>query len=46
MTAANSASGMLMVLGAHRSGTSALAGGLQRLGIDLGDNLLGAQAGV
>jgi 2-polyprenyl-3-methyl-5-hydroxy-6-metoxy-1,4-benzoquinol methylase len=37
---------MLMVLGAHRSGTSAVAGVIQRLGIDLGDHLLPAQAGV
>jgi hypothetical protein len=37
---------MLMVLGAHRSGTSALAGVIQRLGVELGDNLLGPQAGV
>ena len=35
-----------MVLGAHRSGTSALAGVIQRLGVDLGDKLLGPQAGV
>jgi 2-polyprenyl-3-methyl-5-hydroxy-6-metoxy-1,4-benzoquinol methylase len=37
---------MLMVLGAHRSGTSALAGVIQRLGVELGENLLGPQAGV
>ena len=37
---------MLMVLGAHRSGTSALAGVIQRLGVDLGDRLLGPQEGV
>ena len=35
-----------MVLGAHRSGTSALAGVIQRLGVDLGDHLLGPQEGV
>ena len=35
-----------MVLGAHRSGTSALAGVIQRLGVDLGDRLLGPQEGV
>lgn len=37
---------MLMVLGAHRSGTSALAGTIQRLGIDLGEHLLGPEEGV
>ncbi len=35
-----------MVLGAHRSGTSALTGVIQRLGIDLGDHLLPPQPGV
>ena len=35
-----------MVLGAHRSGTSALSGVIQRLGVNLGDNLLGPQAGI
>jgi 2-polyprenyl-3-methyl-5-hydroxy-6-metoxy-1,4-benzoquinol methylase len=35
-----------MVLGAHRSGTSALTGVIRRLGVDLGDHLLPPQAGV
>lgn len=46
MAASESGSRMLMVLGAHRSGTSALAGVVQRLGIELGDNLLGPRRGV
>ena len=32
----------LIILGMHRSGTSALAGSLSYLGIDLGSRLLGA----
>ena len=35
-----------MVLGAHRSGTSAVAGVIQRLGIDLGDRLIGPLEGI
>ena len=34
----------VIVLGMHRSGTSALAGTLQRLGLDLGDGLMPANA--
>ncbi|MDP5292528.1 hypothetical protein Q9290_09525 [Oceanimonas sp. CHS3-5] len=37
---------LLVVLGMHRSGTSALTRGLQVLGIDLGENLLGADKEV
>ena len=32
----------ILVLGMHRSGTSALTGALQRLGVELGDDLLPA----
>ena len=46
MTVTVSGSRALMVLGAHRSGTSALAGVIQRLGIELGDRLLPPQPGV
>ena len=31
-----------VVLGMHRSGTSLTAGGLEKIGIDMGDNQLGA----
>lgn len=36
----------IIILGMHRSGTSALAGVLGLLGVDLGARLLGAQEGV
>ena len=36
----------LFVVGMHRSGTSALTGVLQLLGVELGGNLLPARAGV
>ena len=36
---------IIVVLGMHRSGTSALTKGLQLLGVDLGDNLMPAVAG-
>ena len=44
MTVAKSSA--FIVLGMHRSGTSALGGVLQRLGVDLGDNLMPAMKGV
>ncbi len=34
----------ILILGMHRSGTSALAGLLARMGVELGDNLYGADA--
>lgn len=36
----------IIVLGMHRSGTSAVTGALQRLGVELGARLVPAQAGV
>lgn len=36
----------IIVLGMHRSGTSAMGGMLHRLGVDLGSHLMAAQAGV
>lgn len=36
----------IIVLGMHRSGTSAVTGALQRLGVDLGADLMPAQTGV
>jgi len=36
----------LIVLGMHRSGTSAMGGGLQRLGVDFGENLMPSMEGV
>ena len=37
---------IIIVLGMHRSGTSALTGSLSRLGFEFGDNLQGAMANV
>ena len=34
----------ILILGMHRSGTSALAGLLARLGVELGNDLYGADA--
>lgn len=36
----------ILVLGMHRSGTSAIAGVLSKLGVDFGDSLLPGIAGV
>ena len=43
-TAAKSSPSMLIILGMHRSGTSALTGLFHDLGLDLGKNLMQAQA--
>ena len=37
---------LVVVLGMHRSGTSAITRGLKVLGVDLGDGLQGAESGV
>ena len=37
---------LIVVLGMHRSGTSAITRGLQVMGIDLGNNLMPAMEGV
>ncbi|MEM6793333.1 MAG: hypothetical protein AAF725_05095 [Acidobacteriota bacterium] len=43
--ASSGVAGGLLVLGMHRSGTSALMGALERLGLRLGEPLMGAQPG-
>ena len=37
---------IVVVLGMHRSGTSAITRGLQVLGVELGSNLLSPEAGI
>jgi hypothetical protein len=44
MTYASIRNTAVLVLGMHRSGTSSVAGVLRRLGVDLGSNLMSAQA--